>query len=534
MTQGVSPGEGEVLASPSGMLFADRARAAAPGFAVTRENAADVAAICWRLAGLPLALELAAAKIRFLDPATLLSRLDRALSTAWARDLPERHRTMRAMLNWSYELLGEPERGLFRRLSVFVGAFSLEAAEAVGAAEGEDGREEVLELLGVLVEQSLVLAEVGGGVPARYRMLEPVRQYALRRLEESGEDKETWRRHAAFYLALAEAAEPQLKGAGQVQWLGRLERELGNLRTALSWLLERGDAEAAANLGYSLYVFWWIRGYHTEGRRWAEATLAHTSDLSLVGRAKTLFVCGAMAMAQGEHSVAEACYTESCALFEAAGDVYGGAHPRLGLGLLAMSRRDAQRAEAYLRESAKAASEAGDNFWEALSLSALGMVSLGQGDYGEARTSLAEGLALSKRAGDRFSRYIALYNRSVLAQAQGDYDRATALFEEGLAFSQEVGDYANVAYCLEGLAAVAVARGEAYRGALLLGAAQRLRDGLGAAVYTYRPDLSLRERTMDAVRVRLGGPKFEEAWAQGEAMSFEQAIDYALSEADSA
>ena len=156
------------------------------------------------------------------------------------------------------------------------------------------------------------------------------------------------------------------------------------------------------------------------------------------------------------------------------------------------------------------------------------MVSLGQGNHDEARTFLAEGLALSKSAGDRFSRYIALYNRSVLAQAQGDYERAAALFEEGLVFSLEVGDYANVAYCLEGLAAVAIARGEADRGTLLLGAAQCLREGLGAAVYTYRPDLSLRERTMDAARERLGGPKFEEKWAQGGAMSFEQAIEYAF------
>ena len=435
---------------------------------------------------------------------------------------------MRAMLDWSYELLGEPERGLFRRLSVFAGGFSLEAAEAVGAVEDEGGSEEVLELLGLLVEQSLVLAEIWGGGPTWYRMLEPVRQYALQRLEESGEDEEARRRHAAFYYALAEAAEPELKGADQVEWLGRLEREQGNLRAALSWLLERGDTEATANLGYSLYVFWWIRGYHTEGRRWTEAVLARGSVLAPAVRAKPLFVCGAMAMAQGDHSVAETHYTESYALYKAAGDAYGGAHPGLGLGLLAMSRADAQQAKQHLRESAKAASEAGDYFWGALSLSALGMVSLGQGDFDEAQTSLAEGLDLAKRAGDRFSRYIALYNRSVLAQAQGDYDHAAALFEEGLMFSLEVGDHANIAYCLEGLAAVAVARDEADRAARLLSAAQRLREGLAAAVYTYRPDLSLRERTMDAARVRLGEPKFEEMWAQGEAMSFEQTIDYAL------
>ena len=527
-----SPSEEEVLAAPSGMLFAERARASSLGFEVTQENAAAVAAICWRLAGLPLALELAAAKARFLDPKTLLSRLDTALSSAWARDLPERHRTVGAMLDWSHDLLSEPERELFRRLSVFSGGFTLGAAEAVGAepdAPGDEGgSEEVLELLGVLVEQSLVLAEVGGSGPTRYRMLEPVRQYALQRLEESGEAEAARRRHATFYLALAEAAEPELKGAGQVEWLGRLEREQGNLRAALSWLLERSDADAAAHLGYSLYVFWWIRGYHSEGRRWMEAVLARESDLSPVGRAKASFVCGAMAMAQGDHSAAKTCYTESAALFEAARDVYGGARPRLGLGLLAMSRADAQQATQYLRESAKAASEAGDNFWAALSLSALGMVSLGQGKDDEARASLGEGMALAKRAGDRFSRYIALYNRSVFALRLGNHDRAAALFEEGLMFSLEVGDHANIAYCLEGLAAVAVARAEADRAALLLGAAQRLREGFGSAVYTYRPDHTLQESAMGTARARLGEPKFEEVWAKGEAMSFEQAIEYAL------
>jgi non-specific serine/threonine protein kinase len=235
-----------------------------------------------------------------------------------------------------------------------------------------------------------------------------------------------------------------------------------------------------------------------------------------------------MAMAQGDHPVAEISYTESHALFETTGDVLGGARPLLGLGLLAMPRAEAQQATRYLRGSAKASSEAGDDFWASLSLSALGMVSLGQGRGDEARTTLAEGLALSRRAGDRFSRYIALYNRSVLAQAQGDHDLAGALFEEGLMFSLEVGDHANIAYCLEGLAAVAVARDEADRAALLLGAAQRLREGGSSAVYTYRPDHSGRKRTTDTARARLGETEFEEAARRGRAMSFERAIAYAL------
>jgi ATP/maltotriose-dependent transcriptional regulator MalT len=191
-----------------------------------------------------------------------------------------------------------------------------------------------------------------------------------------------------------------------------------------------------------------------------------------------------------------------------------------------MSRGDAPQATRYLRESAKVASEAGDDFWAALSLSALGMVALGQGKGEEARSSLTEGLA--KRSGDRFSRYMTLYNRSVLALRSGEHDRAASLFEEGLTFSLEVGDHANVAHCLEGLAAVAVARGEADRAARLLGAAQRLREGGGLAVYTYRPDRALQEGTMATARSRLGEPGFEEARALGRAMTFERAVEYAL------
>ena len=526
-----SPSGEEVLASPSGKLFAERARATSPTFEVTDENAPAVAAICRRLSGLPLALELAAARARFLSPVALLSRLDRALSTAWARDLPERQRTMRATLDWSYDLLSGPEQELFRRLSVFVGGFTLEAAEAVGAEPGADGggAEGVLELLGVLVEQSLVVAELGRGGAPRYRMLEPVRQYALGRLGESVEVAEESRlRHAGFYRALAGAAETGLKGAGQVEWLDRLDREHDDLRSALGWMLERGEAEAVARLAYSLYVFWWIRGYHTEGRRWAEAALASGSGLSREERARALFVSGAMRMAQGDHAAAEGCYAESHAAFEAAGDALGGARPGLGLGLLALSRGEAERAAAYLRASAEAASGAGDLFWAALSLSALGMVALGRGDHDGAREALAKGLTLSRRAGDRFSRYIALYNRSVLAQSEGDHDGAAALFEEGIAFSREAGDHANVAYCMEGLAAVALARGAAERAARLLGAARGLREGVGAAVYTYRPDRSLRERTEAVARERLGEAGFEKAWARGEAMGLERAVEYAL------
>ena len=277
-----SPSAEEVANSPSGRLFAERAHAAAPAFSLSPQNAAAVAAICWRLDGLPLALELAAAKVRFLDPATLLSRLDRALSTNWARDLPDRQRTMRATLDWSHELLPEPERELFGRLSVFAGGFTLEAAEAVGASEALES-EEVIDLLGRLVEQSLVTARPGpGGV--RYGMLEPVRQYAFEKLGETGEPENARRRHAAFYLALAEAAEPRIKGWDQVEWLDRLEAENDNLRAAIGWSLEANDAPAAARFGWSLGMYWVMRARHTEGRLLMEQTLAR-GDLPAGGYA---------------------------------------------------------------------------------------------------------------------------------------------------------------------------------------------------------------------------------------------------------
>jgi predicted ATPase len=224
-----------------------------------------VATICRRLEGLPLALELAAARVSLLGLAALLSRLNQALETGGARDLPERQKTMRATLWWTYDLLSEEEI-LFRRLCVFAGGFSLEAAEAVGAA-GEAITDEVLGLLGQLVEQSLVAADTSANsdVELRYRMLEPVRQYAQELLEESGETEETRQRHASFFLALAERAEPELHGPDQVEWLERLEKENGNLRAAMDWALSGGDAEIAARISWTIYQFWWQRGPHVEG-----------------------------------------------------------------------------------------------------------------------------------------------------------------------------------------------------------------------------------------------------------------------------
>lgn len=275
----------------------------------------------------------------------LLARLDRALEAGGARDLPERQRTMRATLRWSYDLLSEEEKRLFRKLGVFAGGFALEAAEAIGVepgAAGDVGAGDVLGLLGRLVEQSLVVVEASapGDEEPRYRMLEPVRQYAQELLEESEEAEETRLRHAEFFLELAEAAELELRGPNQVEWLGRLEMENGNLRAAMSWALhpEGGDAATAARVGWALWRFWWVRGPHSEGRRWMESVLQR--DLAPALRARIRVVAGSLALSHADYERCEEYCEESLELSYQIGDELAAAWSRLGLGLVAMSRSD--------------------------------------------------------------------------------------------------------------------------------------------------------------------------------------------------
>jgi predicted ATPase len=525
----LSPGAEEVLAAPSGMLFVERARASSPGFTLTRENAPSVAAICWRLAGLPLALELAAAKARFLDPATLLSRLDQALSTAWARDLPERQRTMRTTLDWSHELLGEPERGLFRRLSIFAGGFSLEAAEAVG--DTEDGAGEALDRLGTLVEQSLVTVETSPDASgkARYGMLEPVRQYAAEKLEQSGEAEEVRLEHAGFFLALAERAAPELWGTDQAGWLDTLERENGNLRAAMNWALEAREAQTAGRLSWALWLFWWARGHHREGRRWSEAVLA--SELSPVWRARVLPVAATMSYAGNDHDAAEERWREGLSVSLQEGDALAEGYARTGLGLVRMARGDHEAAAARFGEALPLLGRYEDSLVSLLHVW-LGTTSLLRGDAAEAEREIGEGLRLARTRADTLCTYVALYNLAQLALIRGDLALAAQRLKEGIGLSGQTKDRANLAHFLEVLAAVTSSRGEAERSTVLLGAAGGLLQQVGAPVYNfYVPDPSLRERAVAEARAALGGAAFEEARERGRAMGFEQAVDYAHSEA---
>jgi predicted ATPase/DNA-binding XRE family transcriptional regulator len=520
-----SPAE-EVAGSPSGRLFLDRARGVYPDFKITEGNAAAVTAICRRLAGLPLALELAASKVRLLDPSALLSRLDEALSTAWARDLPERQRTMRAALDWSHGLLSEPQQTLLRRLSVFVGGFSLEAAEAVGASDG-DAAGEVLGPLGGLVEQSLVTADPDpAGDRVRYGMLEPVRQYARELLEGSGEGELGRLLHAGYYLPLAERAGRELKGPNQAHWLYLLEGENPNLRAALVWTTQSGKGELAIRIATSLRRFWSVRGHLEEGRRWLEAALASCPAPNPSLHAKALRGLGQMTLEQGEAGLAQGHFTESAALARSCGDKAGVAASLRGLAEAALWTGDHERAALLCEESVALRREAGDRHGLAMALNASGLVEVQRGDHERARALLEEGLAVAREAGDAWAVAVNLDNLGWASLGRDDQERAQRSFGESLRLYHELGEKWLAADCLDGLARVAATRGNPARAAWLWGAAEALSESIGAT--TAPLDQGTYERHLVATRAQLGDVAFEAAWEEGRAMAPEAAVAEAL------
>jgi predicted ATPase/DNA-binding XRE family transcriptional regulator len=511
-----------VSESPAARLLLDRAGAVSPGWGTAADEQEAVAATCVRLAGLPLALELAAARARLLDPAALLARLDGALDGG-PRDLPPRQRTMRATLDWSHDLLHEPEKELFRRLSVFAGGFTLETAEEVGAA-GAVEAEDVLVLLGNLVEQSLVLAETSPEGTTRYRMLEPVRQYALEKLRESGEADEARGRHVRYYLALAEQAEPHIKGLDQAEWLDRLETENDNLRTAIGWSIETGDAQSAARFGWVLAMYWVMRARHSEGRLWMEQTVAR-DDLPDELRAKALWALAASVYGSGDDERLMAISEEGVAISRKVQDARAQAYSKGMVGFAALQLGDLDRATRALEESLRLDREQGDDWAAAHILTHLAVVPLRQGNFPQAAAYAEEALELTDRTGDRLAANIALYLLAQTALAAGEHERANAYFLDALVLTFEVSDMTNAAYCLQGLAAVAGAQGEQVHAARLLGAAEALIEAAGTHLYA-QMDHELYKRVADAAREQLGERAWTAAHREGRAMSFEEAVSY--------
>ncbi|MCA1718588.1 MAG: LuxR C-terminal-related transcriptional regulator [Actinobacteria bacterium] len=526
-------------------LFLERARSRLPTFVLTPENARAVVKVCQRLDGIPLAIELATARMTALAVEQIAERLEDSLGllTTGSRTAAPRHRTLKATLSWSYELLSEPERALFGRLSVFAGGWTLEAAEAIGTEPGARGgieEDEILDLLGRLVDKSLVAAEASGDGAPRYRMLEPVRQYGWEKLGNAvgtptvPETEQVRERHARYYLALVEAAEPELVGIEQVAWLERLTTEYGNLRAALSWFLdeEGAEPEERARMGLRLAAalgrFWGHRG-PSEGREWLEKGLAKSGAVPASLRAKALNEAGFIAIYHLDPQ-AIAMLEEALALFKELGDQSGQAisinylaHTTGVLANLGRITTLREEAEALLEEPL-------EDRWAAAHLHlTVGMMAIVGEDYEQVVVRIEEALALFREAGDVRTCAQCLTIMGIGAVGRGDAGRAARAFEETLRLLRQLKDKIGTFYSLIGVAGVAVLRGQPARAARLFGAAEALRKAIGHPVQPLKQLNYDYEGFLATTRGALGEAAFETAFSEGQAMSPEQAIEYALS-----
>ena len=472
-----------LTANPAVTLFCQRARAVRQDFHLTDENAAAVATICIRLDGLPLAIELAAARVKFFTPAALLTRL-----AVWLpeladgpRDAPERQRTMRETIAWSERLLDEAERALFRQLAVFVGGWTLDAAEVM-CPHGARWTS--------LADKSLVRVETDGGDEPRVAMLETIREYAWQRLVAHGEAAETRRRHAVYFLALAEQAEPELRGPQQATWLARLEREHDNLRAALRWARESGETEQGLRLAATLWRFWQGRGHLREAHDWLEAFLARDDDTSRNAppaiRAKALNAAGAAAYRYGDHARAAIRFEESLALRRIGGDKRGIANALNNLGLVAYEQGDHARAHTLFMESLALWQELGDARGIAMVSENLGGVLIERGEFPQAIALMEESLALKEELDDAWGVALTASNIANMAIEQGDFARAKTLAERSLALYQMLGDRWGVAVSLGCLSMAALGESEYERAVMLqeqsLAISRELGDQRGIAI----------------------------------------------------
>jgi predicted ATPase len=554
--------------NPAVALFCRQARAAKPDFALTEANAAAVAEIAARLDGLPLSLELAAAWVKVLPPAALLARLEARLRllTGGARDLPERHQTLRDALAWSYDLLSAGEQRLLRRLAVFAGGWTLEAAETVCGGPADLGIE-VLEGLASLIDKSLVLQEEVGG-EARFRMLETIREFAADRLGAAGEEGSIRQAHAAYYLALAEEAERQLKGARSQEWVRRLERDLGNLRAVLAWAGANRDGLATGlRLASRLFWFWFFTGRASEVRPWLERALARPESAGRTAlRAWALFALGGLAWGQSDFLRARSLEEESVAIFDEVGDKAGRAAALTGLGAVLIPLGEPDAARARFEEGLALFRETRDQWGMAWALTCLGLLSVPQGDYvaararfedsstlgrqleeksvlawslfglglvdhalgenGRARALLEECRDLQAAVGDRVGMGNSLNSLGGVEDAEANYSRAGRRYAESLAVRWDLGDRRGVAESLTGMARAAMASGRAERAVRLFGTADGLIRALGATLLFGVQPAS--EDELSGARHSLGDEAFAAAWAEGQAMTLEQAIAYAL------
>jgi predicted ATPase/class 3 adenylate cyclase len=549
-------------------LFIQRAKAVKPDFRITKDAAPAVAEICYRLDGLPLAIELAAARIKLLPPPALLARLEHRLEflTGGGRDLPARQQTLRDAIAWSYDLLDENEQQLFRRLSVFVGGFTLDAAEEV--AEENPSRGPVLDRLESLLDKSLLQEVEGANGELRFRMLETLREFGLEQLEASGEQAILRRRHADYFLSIAEQTEARLEGAGQVEWINRMEQEYDNLRAALEWSKTAGGTtETCLRLASALGLFWEARGHYTEGRALLAAILlTEPARGRTATRASILARAAELAYRQSDYSATMSLARESLAIYREVGDRQGIASELIKLGNAATEMGDYAAASGFLEEALKTWRELEDKHGIARSLISSGWVALRSGEYGLAKMRLVEALALSrdledtrniafelsglgevalrqkdyvraaqlveeslelrKQLGNKWGVGVSLGILGWIAMREKKWDRATARLGESLEVRREIGDQSGSAWCLERLAAVAMAQGQTEKAARLFGAGAALRASIRSVIDP--ADQPAYDSKVLTLRKELGKERFTTIWDEGRSLALDQAVAYAL------
>ncbi len=559
-------------------LFVARARSVKPDFALTDENASAVAEICARLDGLPLAIELVAGHMRALTPQELLARIDTRLPAGARRDVPLRHRTLDDTMRWSYDLLDARAQELFRQVAVFAGGWTLQAAETVAGGP-------ILESLTRLIEKSLVIADARAGA-TRYRLLGTLREFAQAQLVESGEAERARARHAQFYLELAEAAEPHLTRAEQLTWFDRLDAERVNLRAALDWA-ETGHAELALRLSGVLAVYWDYRSYFSEGREHLAAALTMPgAEEGTLARAKALYGTGMLAFEQGDFAIAREVLQESQFIYaerdpesiasadtlrmlgytaaetgdygtalalidqalrmaRALGDTAASVRAARDMGWLKLRTGDDTAAARFLQDALEQVSAVGDRYERLFSLSGLAEVKLRQGDLTRARELEEEVLEQSRALGDLWRIAASLGNLARIALRRQEIDQAIEPLSESLTLRQEFGDRAGCAWCLEQFAEIALLQAQTWSGApaqireqfrraaRLYGAAAARRATVGSRMdlvdqAAYERHLAVLRAALDAAPAAEKDAGFEAAWAEGQGMPTQEAIDYAL------
>lgn len=501
-------------------FFVERAQAVKPEFALNDANAADVAAICRSLDGLPFAIELAAARIKLFEPQAILSRLSRSLSflTGGSRELPERQQTMRGAIAWSYDLLNTEEKQLLDRLAVFAGGFTIESAEAIGA----DGGAEILDAISSLLDKNLIERVNQQGGDPRFRMLVVVREFALEKLGETGAIEEVRRRHAYFFAKFVERAEPELRGSRAADWLNRLGQEHENIRSSLNWAIER-EPETALRIAASIQRFWWRRGHLSEGVEWTQRVLDANADS---GNPKLLASAyrgiSSLSWSRGDFAAAVAYAERGLEIARATGDKNLIINALHSVGTAKHNQGDVAGAQKFSEKALRMAREAGETFEAAELANALGELARHREDYPAAQKLYEETLTLARKHGFQHLNMIAAINLAAVACQLEDYPASHAYTLESMKISEELGSTVSIGYALERFAALAVIGGEMEKAARLSGAMVSIYDAAGYRIEEV--DRLFLERYLGEARSAMGLTAFELAQNLGRSLSVKEAI----------